>query len=251
MANGGIARFQEGGYSEYSSASVDPVNQDPAPSWFTNWLAEQQAAPKPGMGAVSGQFQPTGYTPTERQYSPYTMANRPSSTEPQYYQDIYRPAYSDFSTPGYTLAGNLGQWSNVAGEQQRAMQPASMNQQITQSFLQNLGRAPETEGMNYWLQSGMTAPQIDRAIQRAPEAYNVSQNNPSETDYISGLYQQYLGRAPKAEGLEYWGSKLGNEMNAQQLAEAIQGSEEGKAYAAKQAAPKEEKKRRGGIASLV
>lgn len=222
MAGGGIACFDEGG------ETTDQPVQETAP-----------AAPAPA-------YNPSVYNPTTYNYSAYTKANRPSGNDPQYYGDIYQGAIPDYSTPGYTLTGgNLGRWSNVAGEAQRAAQPASMNQQVTQSYLQNLGRAPDQSGFNYWMNSGLTAPQVNQAIQQSPEAYNISPTQ-NEANYIAGLYKQYLGRDPEQEGSNYWQQQLGEKINAQQLQAAIQNSEEGKAYAAS----KSTNKRRGGILDL-
>jgi len=298
MKSGGIAYYDEGG-----------TTSDPMPQWFSDYLAQQQAQPRAGMGDVSGNFQPSGFSGSERQYSPYTMANRPSSTEPQYYQDIYRGWSPDYSTPGYTLTGgNLGRWSNVAGEAQRAAQPASMSQQATQSYLQNLGRAPDQSGFNYWMGSGMSAPQINKAIAGSDEALNRAPGDPNksnpfinrlydqylnrgaeegglsywqnqlaqgdmsaqqvrdaiinspeahqyEQNYITDLYKQYLGRSPDEEGLNYWRQQQQGTTNQQKILEQIKNSPEAQAYAAQQKAPEKpaevEKKRRGGIASLV
>ena len=209
MASGGIAYYDEGG----DTTSETPAEQ-PAP-----------AATVPGQGAVASGFQATGYEPSQ-QYSPYTMANRPSSAQPQYYGDIYQGYYPDYSTPGYTLAGNLGQWSNVAGEQARAAQPASQAQQVTQSYLQNLGRAPDTEGFNNFMLSGLSAPQINQEIAMSPEAYNIG--NIDKENYISGLYQRYLGRTPEAAGMQNWKSALGNYLTAEQVRSEIAKSNEAK-----------------------
>jgi hypothetical protein len=215
MKSGGIAYYEEGGETETQEAPP-------------------QEAPK--TTGIAENFQPSGYDPSTQQYSPYTMANRPSSSQPQYYQDIYQPSYPDYSTPGYTLAGNLGQWSNVMGEQQRAAQPASQAQQITQAYLQNLGRAPETQGMNFWMQQPNLQDSLS-SIKFSPEAYNIG-SVPSESDYITGLFQQYLGRAPEASGLQYWQDQMGDKLNASQIKQAIMNSEEARA-------------RKSGIASLV
>lgn len=212
-----------------------------------------------GLSDVQSNLNRLANTPIK--YDPYTISNRPSSAEPQFYGNIYKGATPDYRQPGSTLSGNLGKWSNVAGEAERAARPASINQQTTQAYLQNLGRAPENDGFNYWMQSGMSGPQIQQAIASSPEAQNLAApvaatGSPvNEEAYISGLYQQYLGRAPEAEGLQYWQNQLGPTLNQEQLQQAIMKSPEGQAYAAKQAAaqpkaeaPKEEeKKRKGGI----
>ena len=118
---------------------------------------------------------------TTIKYDPYTIANRPSAAEPQFYGNIYRGSTPDYATPGYTLSGgNLGQWNNVAGEAARAAQPASMNQQVTQAYLQNLGRAPETTGFNYWMNSGLTGEQVREGIANSPESKNIKARPKSE-----------------------------------------------------------------------
>lgn len=226
---------------------------------------------------------------TETKYDPYTVANRPSGNEPQFYGNIYRGQAPDYSAPGYTLSGgNLGEWNNVAGETARAGQPASKNQQVTQAYLQGLGRAPDTAGFNYWMQNNAPVPDIVKGIQTSEEA----RNNPLA---VAQYYQDLLGRAPDAEGLKFWQTAANAGTNPdlikqqmmtspeyqvrqmyeqnlgraadqagqqfwtnaitqqgftpEQVSTAIKNTDEGKAYAAKQAEP--EKKRTGGIASLV
>lgn len=226
---------------------------------------------------------------TETKYDPYTVANRPSGNEPQYYGNIYRGQAPDYSAPGYTLSGgNLGEWNNVAGETARAGQPASKNQQVTQAYLQGLGRAPDTAGFNYWMQNNAPVPDIVKGIQTSEEA----RQNPLA---MAQYYQDLLGRAPDAEGLKFWQTAANAGTNPdlikqqmmtspeyqvrqmyeqnlgraadqagqqfwtnaitqqgftpEQVSTAIKNTDEGKAYAAKQAEP--EKKRTGGIASLV
>ena len=195
---------------------------------------------------TSPTYNPSVYTPTAYNYSPYTLANRPSGNAPQYYGDIYQGGYADYSTPGYTLTGgNLGQWNNVAGEAQRAAQPASMNQQVTQSYLQNLGRAPDQSGLNYWLNSGLTGQQANRAIGRSQEAAQV-RPDVAGPGFIDQLYQAYLGRSPEQSGAAHWQQQLSGGMTPAQIEESIKGSAEATARRPKT----EENKRRGGIASL-
>ena len=48
-------------------------------------------------------------------YDPYTIANRPSSAEPQFYGNIYQPEYVDYARPGYNMNAQLGAWNNEYG----------------------------------------------------------------------------------------------------------------------------------------
>lgn len=112
------------------------------------------------------------------------------------------------------------------GEQQRAAQPASMAQQVTQSYLQNLGRAPETEGFNNWMQSGLTGPQINAAVQAAPEAYQVNPTQANAQNYIKGLYQNALGRQADQQGIDYWTNQLQGGQTIGQVQQDFQSSPE-------------------------
>ena len=203
MAKGGIATLADGG-------NTKDAKEDTAQT-----VEVQQPAA----------YNPSIYNPATYNYSQYTVANRPSGNAPQYYGDIYQGSTPDYSTSGYTLTGgNLGRWSNVAGEAQRAAQPASLNQRVTQDYLQQLGRAPDQNGFNYWMQSGLTAPQISKGIQQSPESYQIG--NATAKDYLTGLYQSQLGRAPDQEGLEYWASQMKGGMTPQQVMQGFQGSKE-------------------------
>ena len=220
MKSGGIAYYDEGGDTSSEPAATK---------------ADIEAAINAARGTPAGmstEFQPSGYEPSATQYSPYTMANRPSSSDPQYYQDIHQVYYPDYSTPGYTLTGgNLGRWSNVAGEADRAAQPASRNQQVTQAYLQNLGRAPDTGGFEYWMGSGLSRPQLDQAFQQSGE-YQAMQPGS-----VEDWYQRYLGRPADEQGLAFWNKQLGIG-GPQAVRQAIANSEEAKI-------------RNSGIASLV
>jgi hypothetical protein len=52
---------------------------------------------------------------TSIKYDPYTTSGRPSSNEPQFYGNIYRPEYQDFAREGYNMNEQLGRWSNEYG----------------------------------------------------------------------------------------------------------------------------------------
>lgn len=48
-------------------------------------------------------------------YTPYTVANRPSAAEPQFYGNIYKPEYENYARPGYDMNAQLGVWNNEYG----------------------------------------------------------------------------------------------------------------------------------------
>ena len=180
MAKGGIASYAEGGPADLSQYYVYDAggNQVPLSTFqdtFTPAPPTQPVQPQvnPGQYAMGGQYTP------------------------------------DYRVPGSTLSGNLGRWSNIGGEAERAARQPSFNQQVTQSYFQNLGRAPDQMGFNQAMQSGLTAPQINQALGVTGEA--VQANPAKQVDqnaYIRDLFQQYLGRNPEAAGQSYWSQQM-------------------------------------------
>lgn len=253
MADGGIASYADGGGvfdpSWYLQQNPDvAANSDYARNPYSHYVEFGQAEGRiPFQGASAGQdasLEAAASKPKQSfgtdnnywksgagniKYDPYTLANRPSASEPQFYGNIYRGSAPDYSTPGYTLTGgNLGRWSNVAGEAQRAAQPASFNQQVTQSYLQNLGRAPDTTGFNRYMQSGLNAPTIASGMRASNEYGQVNPNadmSANRADYLTGLYNQYLGRNPEQGGLDYWRSQLATQ-DPTAIAQGIKNSPE-------------------------
>lgn len=150
MAEGGIAHFDEGGSTGlgYTNPNTlfDPDwyltnNPDVAASEYyrgdpyRHYLEAGKAEGRAAYGGASG--------------TSALNSTAAASSTPVAMGDQGTP---DYRMPGSTLSGGLGRWSNVAGEQQRASRIPSINQQITQSYLQNLGRAPDQQGFNYWMQ---------------------------------------------------------------------------------------------------
>lgn len=100
---------------------------------------------------------------------------------------------------------------------------------IEQLYQQELGRAPEAEGLKYWtdlMNAGWTADDLRTAINASPEAqmYDARQHQ------IGNIYQAQLGRAPEAEGLQYWTDKLADGESITDIEKAINNSLEGQNY---------------------
>lgn len=92
-------------------------------------------------------------------------------------------------------------------------------QQITQLYVGYFNRAPDPEGLNYWigrLNSGeMNVQQIAQSFSEQPETLanypflrypNLLESN--TTAFITEIYQNAFNRAPDAEGLKYWTEQL-------------------------------------------
>ena len=70
---------------------------------------------------------------------------------------------------------------------------------VTNIYQSYLGRAPDAQGLQYWLQSGQSLAQIKANILASSE-YN------SRITAINYLYQNLLGRPADTQGLNYWAS---------------------------------------------
>ena len=74
-------------------------------------------------------------------------------------------------------------------------------QLINQIYQEQLGREAEAGGLEYWanlLASGASEADVLRGINQSLEGQNF------DTQYITSLYRQILGRNPEQEGFQYW-----------------------------------------------
>ena len=212
MASGGIASFADGGAADLSQYYVYDASGNQVPlSQLQDTFAPQTATPSAPTQPIAPTVNPSQYA-MGGQYTP------------------------DYRMPGSTLSGGLGRWSNIAGEAERAARPASKNQQITQSYLQNLGRAPDQMGFNYWMQQPGPVSDITNAIATSQEAQDLtaprsaSGSLTNEQAYLNQLYQQYLNRTPDQEGSQFWQNQLGGALNQDQVKQAIMNSPEAQRY---------------------
>ena len=74
-----------------------------------------------------------------------------------------------------------------------------------------LGRAPDLVGLGYWINdmdNGVSLTTIAQGFIASKEFQDKYGVNPSYEIYVNLLYQNILGRAPDAEGLDYWLSNM-------------------------------------------
>jgi hypothetical protein len=165
MAEGGIASFQDGGYAEdqtpaWFSNWLATQESQPRPGMGTiapsfrpsqattnaympfnpefylqqnpdvaadPWYGKNPLLHYAEWGVNEGRLgQPAGSVQPSIQYTPYTLQNRPSAEQPQFYGNIYKPEYENYAAPGYSLAGNLGQWSNIAEAPKQEEKPKAV-----------------------------------------------------------------------------------------------------------------------------
>lgn len=97
-------------------------------------------------------------------------------------------------------------------------------------------RVGDPEGVGYWLNqvdSGARLEEIANQFIRSQEFINLYGSSPSNNQFISALYQNVLGRAPDAAGLNYW---LNSGLNKAQLLIQFAESPEGIAHVSGQMA---------------
>jgi hypothetical protein len=116
---------------------------------------------------------------------------------------------------------------------------------LKQQYLNNLGRAPDQPGMDYWtqqLKNGASPQDVANQFKTSPEAAHVSgirqvmdnANNPSTnmspnaiSSLVNSAYQGNLGRAPDAAGAQYWSEQLASgKLTPQQFVDQLKASAE-------------------------
>lgn len=99
---------------------------------------------------------------------------------------------------------------------------------ITDQYYLYLHRAPESAGLNYWLSrmnSGLTAQQLMAALLSSDEYYQ--SHGSTGTGWLTGLYQDLLGRAPDQGGLGAWSQSLALGTSRVTIAQGFVQSHEG------------------------
>ncbi len=80
---------------------------------------------------------------------------------------------------------------------------------ITGAYNQYLGRAPEASGLAYWvklMQQGLTDEQLEAGFIGSAEY--IANHGGTGPSWITGMYQNLLGRTPAASEVRYWVNNL-------------------------------------------
>jgi hypothetical protein len=112
---------------------------------------------------------------------------------------------------------------------------AQANEAVTTLYLDLLGRSPDAGGLNSFsqaLQNGATVAQVADVIVTSTEFIrgNITAGatgNANQTQFVTALYNDVLGRAPDPGGLNYWVNQINTStLTVQQVAVAFVSSEE-------------------------
>lgn len=83
--------------------------------------------------------------------------------------------------------------------------------QVVRMYQAGLGRDPDQEGLNFWigrLQQGATLDQIARGFLGSPEFTSRFGDALPDTEFVTRIYVNVLGRNPEQNGLDFWVSRL-------------------------------------------
>lgn len=172
--------------------------------------------------------------------SPYMMTGDTLAKMPQQPQPVPQnvpPAMTSSSdaagvyTDAFPTAGRQApSYADLAGLYGKTQLPgASLYKQglsnedfLNQAYQQELGRAPEKGGLDYWLNqlgSGMSQQDVENQILNSPEERNKS--------YVDELYNSVFGRQPDQSGEQYWRGQLdASKMTPGQVAAGFMNSPE-------------------------
>jgi serralysin len=92
-----------------------------------------------------------------------------------------------------------------------------------------LARTPDAEGLSYWIRamdSGLSLREVAQGFLSSSEFIDAYGSAPSIDQYVYGLYENILGRAPESAGFDYWVGELHKGASYAQVLEAASESAE-------------------------
>lgn len=100
---------------------------------------------------------------------------------------------------------------DIAWFSEAATVPSWQFADLTDMYIAYFDRAPDAVGLFYWasrLADGMTLPEIAKSFFVQPETFAAYPVGQSHLEFVTKVYNNMLGRAPDAAGLEYWTNDL-------------------------------------------
>jgi len=87
--------------------------------------------------------------------------------------------------------------------------------QMAEIYIAYFGRAPDADGIAYWINEIQTGVMDIDAIttnwaNEQPEFKEVFGENVTHEEFVTKVYQNVLGREPDTEGLDYWTNEMSN-----------------------------------------
>jgi len=95
-------------------------------------------------------------------------------------------------------------------------------EEIAKLYVATFNRAPDRDGLDYWINSGLDLSQIAQSFFDQPETKTLYPDGTSNSDFITSVYQNLFNRDPDTAGLNYWEAELNaNILSKNRFIEAI------------------------------
>ena len=104
---------------------------------------------------------------------------------------------------------------------------AVTNEQVTELYVAYFERAPDADGLAYWVNdSGLTIEQISASFFDQPETQAKYPETMGSAEYIETIYQNVFDRSADAAGAVYWASELdsGNIQRSEMVMAVVNGA---------------------------
>jgi len=82
------------------------------------------------------------------------------------------------------------------------------HENVAKLYVATFNRAPDTAGLNYWINSGLDLEGIAESFFDQDETQTLYPSTTSNRDFISSVYQNLFNRAPDTSGWDYWEGEL-------------------------------------------
>jgi hypothetical protein len=139
---------------------------------------------------------------------------------------VQSAAGTDVASANFTVTVGPSSTDQGSGRPARAFVANGLTQSaeyygniVTAAYNKYLGRAPEASGLAYWvaqMQNGLSDEQLEAGFIGSAEF--IADHGGGGAEWVQGLYQSLLGRAPQASEVQYWIDQLSAGMTPQQVA---------------------------------
>lgn len=103
---------------------------------------------------------------------------------------------------------------------------------VSRLYIAYFKRLPETAGINYWIgrmNGGMSINQVSAEFAKSQEFRTLYGTSTTNSQFVTLVYQNVLGRSPDAAGLQFWVDKMADGMTRGRVMTNFSESAEGKA----------------------
>lgn len=103
-----------------------------------------------------------------------------------------------------------------------ASEDVPTQEEVAKLYVTTFNRAPDRDGLDYWIDSGLSLSQIVQSFFDQLETRTLYPDGTSSSDFITSVYQNLFNRDPDTAGLNYWEAELNaNILSKNRFIEAI------------------------------